>query len=283
MKPIYLIFFLIFSIPCFGQPAIDEPMEDEIFTVAEVMPRFPGCEDLPTHSTRQDCSNKKLLEYIYQNIEYPETAKRNAVQGTAVASFVVEKDGRISKLKIVRSVSRECDLEVLRVIRSFPTWIPGTQQGKTIRIQMTLPVRFKLSDEEIAKVSTPAKEPEPTKEIEDIFKFVEEPARFPGCEDMDGTTEEKKSCADKKLMEFISSNLRYPPLAKASNIQGTVVVSFIVEKDGKITAPKIVKSLIGGCRDEALRLVRSLPDFIPAKQHGKPVRMNVELPIRFKL
>ncbi len=118
---------------------------------------------------------------------------------------------------------------------------------------------------------------------EEIFKVVEEMPRFPGCEDTSTQIVEKKNCADHKMLEFIYNSIRYPATAREAGIEGTVVISFIIEQDGKISEPKIVRDIGGGCADEALRVVNLMPDWIPGRQKGEVVRVQFNLPVRFKL
>lgn len=110
------------------------------------MPHFPGCESISDPAERKTCSDTKILQYIQKNLKYPSIARENGVQGTAVLSFVVEKDGSIKETKIVRDPGAGCGDEALRVIKSMPSWIPGKQRNKNVRVQFNLPVRFKLQE-----------------------------------------------------------------------------------------------------------------------------------------
>lgn len=129
-------------------PPPPPPKEEEIFVIAEDMPRFPGCEDLSSKKEKEECAKQKLLEFIYANIEYPAIARENGVEGTAVVSFVVEKDGRVKDVKIVREIGGGCGEEALRVVELMndagKRWIPGKQRGKPVRVMFNLPVKFKL-------------------------------------------------------------------------------------------------------------------------------------------
>ena len=118
---------------------------------------------------------------------------------------------------------------------------------------------------------------------DEIFTIVQEMPRFPGCEDMEGTSDEKKKCAETKMLEYISDNIQYPTEARKKKIEGMAVVSFVVEKDGTITQPKLARDLDGGCGEEALRIVESMPKWIPGKQRNQPIRVQFNLPVRFKL
>jgi TonB family protein len=102
-----------------------------IYNLVEKMPRYPGGE-------------KKLMEYVGMNIRYPVEAQKNDQQGTTVAQFVVNAQGKVEKAKILRSISPSLDQEALRVINSMPQWIPGEQSGKKVSVYYTLPITFKL-------------------------------------------------------------------------------------------------------------------------------------------
>jgi protein TonB len=132
----------------------------------------------------------------------------------------------------------------------------------------------------------PPPPPPPEPEVEEIFKVVEQMPRFPGCEDL-GSEEEKKQCAQKKLLEYIYANIKYPPIARENGVEGMVVVKFVVDKDGSISDPQVVRDIGAGCGDEALRVVKSMNKenikWIPGKQRGRPVRVQFNLPVKFQL
>lgn len=116
----------------------------------------------------------------------------------------------------------------------------------------------------------------------EIFKVVEDSPAFPGCEDILNKSEKKK-CAEEKMLEFIYGNLIYPQQAIDEGIEGTVVVSFTVGTDGCISHIKVIKDIGGGCGHEALRICELMPDWEPGEQRGNPVRVQFNLPIKFKL
>jgi TonB family protein len=104
---------------------------DSIFHVADVMPQFPGGE-------------KALFDYLKKNIHYPAAAKANKVTGRVYVQFVIERDGKISRAKIIRGIGSGCEEEALRVIKAMPKWTPGKMRGEPVQVQYTLPVNFKL-------------------------------------------------------------------------------------------------------------------------------------------
>lgn len=141
----------------------------------------------------------------------------------------------------------------------------------------------------VVRVKKPTPEPdvsvvfEEKNEPGEIFKIVEEMPRFIGCEEENLSKDEKAKCAEMRLLSFLGSNLRYPSIARENGIEGTVVVQFIIETDGRIADAKVVRDIGAGCGEEALRVVKAMPDWIPGKQRGREVRVQFNLPVRFQL
>lgn len=117
----------------------------DIYSVVDQMPLFPGC-DAAEYEARRKCAEKEMLQHIYTNIVYPAEARDAGIEGMAVVSFIVEKDGSITNTTILRSLSAELDEEVLRVVGLMPHWMPGKQAGETVAVKFHLPVRFKLEN-----------------------------------------------------------------------------------------------------------------------------------------
>lgn len=129
----------------------------------------------------------------------------------------------------------------------------------------------------------PAPEPE---NITEIFKFVEEMPLFPGCDDL-SSKEERKKCSDRELMSFLSNNIKYPAIARENGIEGTAYITFVVEKNGRITDPEITRAPGGGLGEEALRVIKLMNEkgitWTPGQQRKVPVRVMFTLPVKFKL
>ena len=131
------------------QDVEEEPEEETIFKVVEDMPRFPGCEGKGLGKAElKKCAEEKMLEFIYGNIKYPAVARENGIEGRAIIQFVVQKDGTVQDIKVVRDPGGGTGKEAERVIKmmnSMPKkWIPGRQRGKPVKVQYTLPVKFSL-------------------------------------------------------------------------------------------------------------------------------------------
>jgi len=107
-----------------------ESME-KTFEVVEQMPAFPG-------------GDAALMKYLSENIKYPKAAEKAGEQGRVVVNFIVEKDGAISNVNVVRSVTPTLDAEAVRVIKAMPKWVPGKQDGQFVRVKYNVPVSFRL-------------------------------------------------------------------------------------------------------------------------------------------
>ena len=106
--------------------------EEEIFVFVEDQPGYPG-------------GDEARLTYLRDNIKYPEMAKESGIQGTVYVTFVIEKDGSISNVKVLRGIGGGCDEEAVRVIKNMPKWKPGKQRGRPVRAQFNMPIRFILA------------------------------------------------------------------------------------------------------------------------------------------
>ncbi len=116
---------------------------DKVFQVVEDAPLFPGCEKVKK-AERKTCADSKLFEYLGKELEYPVIARENGISGAVILQFVVEKDGSITDVKVVRGIGGGCDEAATKVVENMPKWNPGKQRGRPVRVQFTLPVRFIL-------------------------------------------------------------------------------------------------------------------------------------------
>ena len=252
--------------------------EDTVYQIVEEMPQFPGGENA-------------LMEYVSKNVVYPEEAKEKEIQGRVFISFVVEKDGSIGEVKVLRGIGGGCDEESVRVISDMPRWKPGKQKGEFVRVSYQIPIMFKLGqtndeykttvktviagdDEHSWKTSTATIPDNPAKEKmqpdkNGVYQIVEEMPMFPG--------------GEQAMMDYVSKNVVYPSEAQEKGISGRVFVGFIVEKDGSVSNVKVLRGIGGGCDEEAVRVIKAMPKWKPGKMKGKPVRVSYMMPIIFKL
>jgi periplasmic protein TonB len=108
-----------------------EESKKEVFTIVEEMPAFPGGE-------------AERNKFLAENIQYPQQATENGIQGTVYVSFVVDSKGNVTDVKILRGIGGGCDEEALRVVKMMPKWHPGKQNGKNVRVLFNMPIYFKL-------------------------------------------------------------------------------------------------------------------------------------------
>ena len=252
MKAIKGLVLILASILCFvpahAKQAVvfDTPDNDtSIYYIVEDMPQFPG-------------GDAALTAYISHNVHYPKAEKEQGIQGKVFVGFVVEKDGSITNIEIIRGFGKECDAEAIRVVKNMPKWKPGKQRGKFVRVRYMIPINFNIADSPQA----------PTIDTIKMVKIDKMPS-FPKGEE--------------GLRDFIGTNLRYPKYAQQHGISGRVFVKFAVEPDGSITDVEVVKGIGGGCDEEAVRVVKLMPKWIPGEKDGKKVRVTYTIPVNFRL
>ncbi len=115
--------------PIATQKITEEP--DQPFVIVEQMPQFPGGE-------------KEMMKFIKNNLRYPSLAAENGIQGTVIVNFVVDRDGKITRIKVVRGIGGGCDEEAMRVLTKMPAWSPGRQGGKAVLVSYTVPIKYVL-------------------------------------------------------------------------------------------------------------------------------------------
>jgi TonB family protein len=230
-----------------------EPRRNEkgevIYDITKEMPSFPGGAD-------------KLKSYFEENLQYPAIDKQNGTQGRVICQFIVNKDGSISNIVVARSLSPTADKESIRIIESMPKWIPGKHDGKNVNILYTVGIYFRLPPEPtpkdtIAEVDTTR-----------VYEAAEVMPSFPG--------------GNAALMNHIQSHLKYPTLEGCEQgTQGRFIGQFVVNRDGSISDIVVKRSLTPTMDKEALRVIQSMPKWIPGKQDGVNVKVRYAIPIVF--
>ena len=116
------------------EPEPEPVKEEEIFVAVEQQPEFPG-------------GTAALMKWLGNNVRYPQMALENGISGRVIVKFVVEKDGSVSGVTLVRGVDKDLDREAIRVVKSMPKWQPGKNNGQAVRCYFNLPVNFKLAEQ----------------------------------------------------------------------------------------------------------------------------------------
>jgi len=114
------------------RPGFGPVDEGKVYDVVEQMPSFPG-------------GPAAMMEFISRSIVYPVSALKQELQGRVIVSFIVERDGRLSNAKVVKSVAPDLDKEALRIVKKMPRWIPGQQNGRKVKVKYTVPITFRLN------------------------------------------------------------------------------------------------------------------------------------------
>lgn len=253
MKSLFLFFFLISQFFCLAQTDSTNKLviEEAIKILVEKEPEFPG-------------GKKAMFEFIDKNLIYPQSAMDSAIEGIVNVRFTVAESGYLSNLMVV--VSKEkigfgLEEAAIEVVKKMPRWKPGRHNGVLVPITCTIPIKFSFAYKTSATVNE--------KIPDNIFLISTIKPQFPG-----GRT---------AMIDFISKNLKYPKSAIDNKIEGKVLLKFIVDSIGKICCVDIVGEPIGyGLEEEAIRIIRSMPNWTPAYTDDRPVAVYYRMPITFK-
>ena len=232
----------------------------KIIEMPDIDPMFPG-------------GSGAMKSFISSSLQYPREAAEKDIQGLVVYNFVVELDGTLSDFKIMHRAHPLLDAEALRIIKSMPPWRPAVYKGNNVRARNYVPMYFKLNKGGRSSYSTASsaqtRKSMPLDPNEEIFTIVDVMPQFP--------------TGEEGLAKFISEYIRYPERAKAENIQGRILCSFIVRKDGTVSNIEIVNGLDPELDNEALRVLSMMPKWTPGKNGCETVSVKCILPIDFTI
>jgi protein TonB len=246
----FVCLHLHFTLPAFAQKKQEDRVYDGVQTPAEMPGGLEGFQ-----------------KYLSDNLVYPTSSIRNKTQGTVVVSFIVEKNGSVSNVEVKSGLDQACNNESVRVISKSPKWKPARHDGQVVRQRLTVPIQFKMpgSAADTAKTSTAD-----STQSGDLKRVdPEQPAR--------------PENGQEAFFKYLQENQKYPAKARKNQVQGKVMVEFIVEKDGTLTNLKVIKRLGNGLDEEALRLINKGPKWLPAEYKGEPIRQKMILPVIFQL
>lgn len=224
--------------------------QQDTFLLLDTRPRFQG-------------GDRELMLFLYSNIKYPAAASDSIIEGVVYLSFVVEADGAVTNIKVLRDIGGGCGKEAKRVIGLMPKWEPGRLNGVPMRAKESLAVKFKHGIG-VASVFFIANSVETNPNT-----LLEEAPGYSGGED--------------SMDVFLRGNLRYPTMAKESGIQGKVIVMFTIEADGTLSNADLVRDIGGGCGEEAKRAIRLMPKWNPGQIEGQAVAVKASVTVSFLL
>lgn len=252
----------------------DKASEERVYQTADQMPEFPGGEE----------AKKRYFATALQQSGLPEDGTEKV---NVYVSFIIEKDGSVSNEKIIKSISLSIDTLAVNAIKNMPQWIPGRKLDRPVRVQQILPVEFWLSENAVPVPKTIKKEVvtfnpaavgpgvvvstttfDNSSGDGEVFTIVENSPSFPG--------------GETALKQYISDSLRYIIGSLIEKrVRGTVYITFIVEKDGSISNPGILKGIDPFADASAIRIINNMPVWNPGTQKGIPQRVRVNIPIKF--
>lgn len=215
---------------------------EDVFDIVENAPEFKG-------------GIQAFHEYISKNMNYPETAKSNGIEGTVYLAFVINQEGQVERPEILRGVGFGLDEEALRLINESPEWKPGYQRGEAVKVRMRLPVRFKLSNS-LASQDTDKQ----------------------GFEESQNELNGKPSPA---FQEFMRRHLKYPVEARESEITGTVKAKLKLDKKGNVQDIVIVESPSEVLAEEVSRVLNQNKE--QWMVDGSSSLYEVQVPVTFQL
>ena len=236
--------------------------DEKVYGSVQQMPQFPGGE-------------KALMDYVIKNVRYPKSEIGRTETVRVIVRFVVEANGKIGEIKILRGGPEAFNEEAIRVVKSMPDFIPGKENGKDVAVWYNLPISFKSTENasttnepKTVGAESPKSKATETADASGVYRSVQKMPQFPG--------------GEAALLQFVMKNIRFPESEVNNPKNGRVVISFVVEANGKIGETKIMRSLGEAYDAEAIRVIKSLPDFIPGQSNGENVAVWYNLPINFK-
>lgn len=255
------------------------------------IPLFAGCDTTQSFARQVACSDEVLRAFFQAHFRHPTAEVSMEAPGDFRVNFVVDKKGNAHSIWVDRDPGGGVAAEAIRVTRLMNEefrWQPARKNGKAYRVDVSIPLC--ISEKRALKplLVIPPPPPMPAKYPGIIVPAdsLAEPPLFPGCEDL-GTYAEKRVCAEAKMQEFLQGNLRYPRKAEKRGVEGTVLASYVVEKNGSVSNAKIIYEPGVGTGKETLRLIDLMNEkglkFSPGKSGGRSVRVRYLLELEFRL
>ena len=137
---LYIFLFILVGRQLSAQSA------EMVFTIVDQMPYFQGCDNYALGSDeKRNCSNQEVMNYIVNTLSYPEEARLEGIEGIVYISFVVSKEGKVMRPKILRDIGGGCGVEAIRVVQSMPNWIAGELKENKVNVELQLPIQFQFS------------------------------------------------------------------------------------------------------------------------------------------
>jgi TonB family protein len=220
---------------------------DNLVSECDQLPAFPG-------------GTEALNEFVNSSIEYPEFAIQNNIMGKLTVLIIIDENGKVYDPRIFKGLHPDLDREVVKALKKSPNWTPGMKKGKPIGAEYAIAISVSPQKN---NTSTSKENSHKNQITVDIMPY------FPG--------------GQAALTEYIEKNMRYSADARRENIAGTVIVGFTIDSTGAVRNPSVLKGVHPVLDNEALRLVKEMPSWSPAKYKGKLVSVSYNVAVPFTL
>ena len=231
--------------------------DDMPYIKVEKMPTFMG-GDL-----------NAFRNWVQSKLQYPKEAMDKSIKGRVICCFIVEKDGSLTDFEVLQSPDKSLGDEAVRVLKTSPKWEPGEQRGEKVRVKYTVPIVFEIENNKVTDASAP-KTQSAAEDGDMAYIKVEKMPTFMGG-DLNA------------FRNWVQSKIQYPREAKEEGLEGRVIFSFVVEKDGSMSEFTVLQSPDKILGDEVVRILKTSPKWEPGEQRGEKVRVKYTVPIVFSL
>ncbi|MCR9099722.1 MAG: TonB family protein [bacterium] len=261
------------------------------------VPQLATCDKEAAKGAVSECTLSQIQEYLGAHLRCPSKEQGFLPQYPGVtARFTIRADGQMEpEADVVRTIGPEYSRAIRLLLRQMARdsairWEPGERSGQAADTEVFLYVPLEIFEQACSdnpKLLPPPPPPPPIIRCGEVFKWVLNMPRFPGCEGIADRSEREK-CAMERLNAYLQSNIQYPEEAARLGIEGTAKIRFIVEKDGTVSSETIVRDPGGGLGEEALRVVQSMRKqeikWVTSRRSGsRAVDVQFIIPIEFKL
>ena len=253
------------EVPVKGKKFVDIVLKTKVYTTetaavvssepavlkAEVMPKFEGGDP------------NKFRNWVQARLKYPKYAQENVITGRIIINVIIEKDGTLTVAGFKQSAHEVLAAEVERVVKTSPKWEPGSNKGKPVRVQFSVPFNFQIRNGgPVNNANKVNGEDQPLMKAEVLPSF--------------------KGGNLNTYRSWVESEVVYPKKLLRKKIGGRVTVEFIIDKDGTVIFSKILQSPHELFSAEVERVIKSSPNWSPGKQRGEPVMTKMQLPVEFR-
>lgn len=238
---------MINSTPSLTSPVNFQDKDTVLRTAVDFTSHYPG-------------GFKAWTQLFNLNFKNPQAAQNNSITGTVYIQFIISKDGKIQSPKVLRGINTDCDQEALRVVSMMPQWKPLLKDGNPISVLYILPISIENAPSSTDTLSSPNND-------KPLLVASQNPEFKGGMVSM---------------LNYLRGSIHYPNSARESKVQGVVFVQFVIQSTGKVSNVRILRGIDGECDAEAVRVVKSMPDWNPGRNNGEVVSVMYQIPIMFK-